>query len=185
MSLSWYELAWPYGWITAVVAVIGLIGLFWYARSTAQMASATKRQGDVLCYPTVSVFCRARKTPRQPYSSIDTEVVNTSQVHAYTKITLKAILHVAGTSQKVEFPAPAPYDASVWPLSAKQGFHGHFTFDGLKTRSLSQGDTLTLEGTTESKAFGSKDGYQRNPPIYYNWNDSAKEWAPAVPPEVA
>ena len=184
MEQTWYELAWPYGWITAVAAVTGLFGLFWYARSTARMANATKRQGDVSSYPTVSVFCRAGATPCQPYSVIQTQVVNTSQVHAYTKITLKAILHVAGTSQKVEFPAPAPYDGSVWPLSAKQGFDGNFTFDGLKARSLSEGDTLTLEGTTESKAYGSKDGYRQNPPVYYNWKSSTKEWVPAVPPEV-
>jgi len=184
MEPAWYELAWPYGWLTAVVAVIGLFGLFWYARSTAIMARATKRQGEVLTYPTVSVFCKTGATPRQPYSDIRTQVVNTSQVHAYTKVTLKAVLHLAGTDQIVEFPAPAPYDGSVWPLSANQGFNGHFAFDGLKARALSRGDSLTLEGTVESKAFGSKDGYRENPPIYYRWKDSSKEWVPEVPPQL-
>lgn len=170
---------------SVVIGAVGLIGLGWYAFGTWKMAEATKLQGEVTSYPTVSAFCQAGPTPRQPFSHILTQIINTGRVHAYAKITLKAVLHVARTDQRIEFAAPSPYDGSIWPLSAGQRFDGHFTFHELITRALSPGDTLTLEGTIESLAYGSEGGYRQNPPVYYNWKESSKEWVANVPPELA
>jgi len=172
------------GSLTTAIAGFGLFGLWRYVKHTKAIAEATKLQGDILSKPTISVFCSPLKeAPRKKYARVNTRIVNHSMVHAKIKVVIKAKLRVNGADHDKEFLAPEPYNGMVWLFSAKQEFHGHFSFKELECKEITNKDTLTLEVISESSAHGARDNFEKNPSILYNWKHSTEDWIPAIPPQ--
>ena len=167
--------------VTAIIGVIGLVGLWHYVKQTARIADATKVQGDVLSRPSISVTCGKGETPRQPHCKIVTRITNHSNNHAVVRITLKARLQTGESGQVEEFLAPAPYNGATWAFAAGQVFQGGFTFEELKQRQVSRGDKLTLYGTVESASWWDQGGFREDPPIQYTWKASDVLWIPDRP----
>jgi len=175
-----------YEWISLILTVVGLLGLYIYVWKTHKIARATKAHNDIITRPAVTVVLWKDETHSWQLDHIWIFVKNHTAIHAKMKILIeyeiKETLNDATVKISTPFTTGDYSGKEEWNIAAKDKFWGHTDLEKLRGRQLNPKDEVILNITVDVSPWDKSD-YRSNPPRQYKWKSKTGKWVPYPVPK--